>query len=329
MRTHGYKRWVYLLAIISILFLGQDSLFAEEISLILLSEAEVSGNEIFVSDVISHVDINPDILYSLNLITLGRTPLPGSTRQISMEYVKSRLLQAGFKAQELYLKGAGSIVVKGGGESAPPDKLLNMAKEYIIENLGLHPDDIDILPISFPSQLLVPEEGELRFTPPQGRRFVGTILLPVEVLREGCIMNRDFIKMKVTARGSILVATKNLSRGHIIKEEDICIEERELSTISGSPAMNSNIVIGKMLNSTIKAGDVITVNMLSIPPAIRKGENIVIIAKIGSIEVETNGIALNEGMIGEIISVQNSLSGKKFNAVIIENGKVEILKGGI
>ena len=74
MRTHGYKRWVYLLAIISILFLGQDSLFAEEISLILLSEAEVSGNEIFVSDVISHVDINPDILYSLNLITLGRTP---------------------------------------------------------------------------------------------------------------------------------------------------------------------------------------------------------------------------------------------------------------
>lgn len=142
-------------------------------------------------------------------------------------------------------------------------------------------------------------------------------------------MNRDFIKMKVAAQGSVLVATKNLGRGHIIKDEDICLEERELSTISGSPAMDSNIVIGKMLKSAIKAGDVITVNMLSIPPAIRKSENVIITAKVGSVEAEVNGIALSDGMVGEVISVQNSLSGKRFNAVIIENGKVEILKGGI
>ena len=65
--------------------------------------------------------------------------------------------------------------------------------------------------------------------------------------------------------------------------------------------------------------------MLAVPPVIRKGDKVKIIAENGPLRIVTAGIAKGSGGIGEQIKVENISSQKTIVGRIKDDSTVEIL----
>ena len=83
--------------------------------------------------------------------------------------------------------------------------------------------------------------------------------------------------------------------------------------VSKSPAnlvMDLQAAIGKQLKRNIKPGEIIRHNMISVPPLIRKGDKVKLIAQNGSLRIVTLGIAKSSGGAGDQIRIENITSKK-------------------
>ncbi len=63
------------------------------------------------------------------------------------------------------------------------------------------------------------------------------------------------------------------------------------------------------------------------PKAVERGDSVTVLAGVGAAQIEAPGEALSSGRCGEIISVRNPTSNRKFKARILSAGRVEVLPG--
>jgi flagella basal body P-ring formation protein FlgA len=57
--------------------------------------------------------------------------------------------------------------------------------------------------------------------------------------------------------------------------------------------------------------------------AVKKGNQVVILAQIGTLQVRMNGKALSNGAVGERIKVENNSSNRRIEATVIASGVVK------
>ena len=79
---------------------------------------------------------------------------------------------------------------------------------------------------------------------------------------------------------------------------------------------------GQVAAQTINAGDLITASSAKLPIADRRRQRVAVELNTGGIRITFNGIAQNEGAIGEAIEVENAKTGEKFTATVVGRGKV-------
>ena len=87
-------------------------------------------------------------------------------------------------------------------------------------------------------------------------------------------------------------------------------------------SINIDDIVGKEVKYTINKGDAFRTSMLDAPLAIKRGDEVVMEASIGSIRVSSNGTAISDGRIGQQIRVKNNQSERVINARVVGPGKV-------
>lgn len=83
-------------------------------------------------------------------------------------------------------------------------------------------------------------------------------------------------------------------------------------------------VVGQIATTTIPSGTVINQHIIQHPIAIKRNQNVTIVAKNGYIMVKAEGIAKSDGAINDIIKVMNSSSKKMLDATVINSSTVEV-----
>lgn len=73
---------------------------------------------------------------------------------------------------------------------------------------------------------------------------------------------------------------------------------------------------GKQAARRIRSGQLINPNSVSAPDFVKKGNQVMIIASKNGFTATTKGIALEDGVKGQQIDIQNSASGKSIKAVV-------------
>jgi flagella basal body P-ring formation protein FlgA len=73
----------------------------------------------------------------------------------------------------------------------------------------------------------------------------------------------------------------------------------------------------------LRAGDVLRNNSLSAPVLVKRGDAVVMVARIEGIEVSTAGEALDAGAKGAAVRVRNSTSGQTVRMRVTGAGTVE------
>lgn len=111
------------------------------------------------------------------------------------------------------------------------------------------------------------------------------------------------IPFKIKIQREVVVANRDIPPNSILKDEDLITISREVEDIN---QIFSEIydAVGKLSNRRIAKGEIIQKRDLQQPKVITRGQNVNIEVISGNVKIYTNGIAIQDGSIGDVIRVR-------------------------
>ncbi|MGE8069165.1 flagellar basal body P-ring formation chaperone FlgA [Pseudomonas sp. NPDC089569] len=146
----------------------------------------------------------------------------------------------------------------------------------------------------------------------------------VKVRCEGASPWTVFVPAQVRLFREVVTTTRPLRRAGIVEPEDVILRERDISTINQGYLTSADQAIGQRLTRPMVADQVITLVHLEQAEVVRKGDQVVITARSGTLSVRMPGEALSNGGMSEQIRVKNLNSQRVIKAQVTAPGQVEV-----
>ena len=134
-----------------------------------------------------------------------------------------------------------------------------------------------------------------------------------------------YVPVTVVVTADVLVARRTLPRGHLLREDDIMIDRREISGLAAGYLGDARAIVGQRLKSQVLAGNPLTPRVLEINKAIKRGQSVTIVVRAGGINIQMAGKALADGAMGQRIRVENTNSGRVVEGIVRSREHVEVL----
>lgn len=133
-----------------------------------------------------------------------------------------------------------------------------------------------------------------------------------------------YVSVRTKIEKMILVAKRNLGRGHMISEDDIILARQDIVPLKYGWFTNKKEVVGKLCKQNIDINRAISPFLLTKETLVKRGEQVVIKADKGTIHISMSGKALGRGSQGDIIQVQNLKSKRIVQAEITGPREVRV-----
>jgi flagellar basal body P-ring formation protein FlgA len=203
------------------------------------------------------------------------------------------------------------------------EEIRELAERFLEEHSNAGEEDVEIEAATLDSRLNLPLcSSNMSAFLPVGRSITSNSLVGVR-----CNGSRPwtiYIPVRVRKFGNVLIARHSLVRGTRLDSDNIEIKRRELSTINGTPIADISHASGLITRRAMAKGTIITEIQLQRSLAIKRGEQVTIIADLPGLAVRTPGKALADGAQGKTIPVRNLLSKKIIYGVIEQAGMIRV-----
>ncbi|OUR73550.1 flagella basal body P-ring formation protein FlgA [Methylophaga sp. 41_12_T18] len=133
-----------------------------------------------------------------------------------------------------------------------------------------------------------------------------------------------YVPVKVIVLEPVVVALRPLAVHHVISEADIKLQSRDIGSLRKGYIKKSQQIIGQQLKYPLAMGTVISPNMLRPLKVIARGEQIMLVATAGKMEVRMSGMALSDGSLGQKVRVKNISSKRIVEGVVEGPGVVKV-----
>lgn len=135
---------------------------------------------------------------------------------------------------------------------------------------------------------------------------------------------RMYVTADLDIYGPGLVAARPLARGELLQENLLKQSEVQLNASYKGVVTDRKQVVGMILRRPVKAGTLITPDLLEAPDAIERGDHVIIVARSESFSVQSRGKALANASVGDQVLIENLSSARTVRARVIAPGRVEI-----
>jgi flagella basal body P-ring formation protein FlgA len=120
-----------------------------------------------------------------------------------------------------------------------------------------------------------------------------------------------------------VTADKALRKGQRLSPSDIAIKPITLYT-DKKVFFKPSEVVGSKLKRSVNKGELLTISRLYLDYDVEKGQAVDVLYQSETIRLETLGTALESGLVGDTVSVQNQQSGKLLRGVVIKKNQVRV-----
>lgn len=133
-----------------------------------------------------------------------------------------------------------------------------------------------------------------------------------------------FVPAQVNIYRHVVVTARPIKRNSLLQAADLTLAEQDVGNLRQGYLLDPAEAIGSLSIRALPAGQPLQPAQLKIPPAIRRGDRVVISARNGVINVRMPGEALGDGSVGEQIRVRNTRSQRTVFARVVAPGQVEV-----
>jgi flagella basal body P-ring formation protein FlgA len=313
---------LFLSFIIFSFVLCMQAVADEEFNIIIKKTCEVNVDNVYLRDIASIKA--PSFLKSeIENIEIIHSPEPGKIKIV----LKDRLVS---KIYSNYLIDKSTIIIS-------PDKIYikrnaqKIDKAYIKENFLKYVETFqennkfDLRDFKVRGMELYPL-GKLSLLFDKDNKFKGKgrFSIRVEVLVDDNSVDILSLSGWIDVYEKFVCARVVLNKNCKIDSQDLYYKSVNTSKLRQNYAKNIKDVKGMLPKNTIKKGGLIKVNLLVQPPLVHKGETVRLVAKRKGLKIITAGISKEDGIIDDLIRVENLSSGKIVRGFVKEKSMVEV-----
>lgn len=171
------------------------------------------------------------------------------------------------------------------------------------------------------SEDLSPCAGALQVTP-AGRTGLTATRQRLDVSCPGDTGWEMPVSSQIAVFLPVVVSSEVIDRGATITPAQLTLQEQEISKLTRGFYHRVDQVTEQGAKRRMRAGQVITPSLLTLPTLVRRGQKVTMVATQDGISASAPGEAMEPGQQGSIIKVKNLRSGKVVEALVLENGSV-------
>ena len=113
--------------------------------------------------------------------------------------------------------------------------------------------------------------------------------------------------------------------GAVLKEQDLRVEERDLTELPPGFLDDPAIAVGLTASRPIAGGAYLTNQMLVGAKAVERGQSVTLLADAGGMSIRMAGRAMSDGLINQRVKVQNLSSGRVVEGIARSSQVVEVI----
>ena len=115
---------------------------------------------------------------------------------------------------------------------------------------------------------------------------------------------RIYIGVTLHTLEHVVVTTHPLMRQVVLGPGDLTVVEREITLLPGGFYRSPEALYGTVTGRMLGTGEVLTPTVVQIPPVIRRGQQVTVVARHGGLEVRQAGVALADAGLAQRVQVQ-------------------------
>jgi flagellar basal body P-ring formation protein FlgA len=142
---------------------------------------------------------------------------------------------------------------------------------------------------------------------------------------DGVVSNKVGISAWVDVFEPVLCAARKIKKGEILSRKDIYKVRKNTSYLSTEVITNSSKALGFMAKHSLQPDRPLERWMLERAPVLEKGDIVTILAESHDLTVTVPGKVLENGYLGELVMVQNTMSKKEIYARVLNTTTVKVL----
>ncbi|MDR2442065.1 MAG: flagellar basal body P-ring formation chaperone FlgA [Deltaproteobacteria bacterium] len=298
-----------------------------EVSVIFPPENTVDGPRIILGDVANVAgDSEGDLpLASLiSAIDLGAAPLAGQDLVLRRRQIELKLAASGAPLADIRWLIPDEVKLTGSGQAFDDNLIKKIVTEYLDRAEPYLSGSYEILSLSSSTLPAFPHgKIEYRFSPQPSSNpsyLTGVIYFTVDGREAGRLRITAQIDLRVPA----VVVVRDLSRGHVLTEEDLSESMVAFAQAKGALTVLESAV-GQTLKTNLRTGAPVRDRDLIATSMIKRGDIVTIIAQSGGLKISALGQARQDGALGQTITVLNQDSKKTISAKVIGPGLVQVV----
>lgn len=144
----------------------------------------------------------------------------------------------------------------------------------------------------------------------------------VEVACPGTAGWKLYVPVRVSRSGAVLVLTRPVAAGMPIPADALALETRDLARLAGGALGDPSLAAGRLARRALPAGHALSGADLALPPSVRRGQSVTLVARAGALEVRSSGRALSDAAPGDPVSVENPSSRRVVTGIAQAGGEV-------
>lgn len=134
-----------------------------------------------------------------------------------------------------------------------------------------------------------------------------------------------YLPVKISVLKDVYVAKQPLLKGSRIGPDDIVIQEMDVQTLKQGYYTDAEQLLGHIAKQALSQGMAFTPANLQMPRLVKRGEQVKIVAGTDAFTVTMTGIALNDGILGEMVGVKNLSSKKVLEGRVTASQEIRVL----
>jgi flagella basal body P-ring formation protein FlgA len=224
------------------------------------------------------------------------------------------------------------ICILGFGVSARADvldKAKDAVREYVIKHNADWEDGNIVVTIRSGDKFFekYSSDNNIVFAVPEKfeiTKITPNMILPILALSNKREVGKTTVIVRIEVFKDVLVANRQIGKKESIWEKDLDLKTKEVSLYPAKYFTSKDEIIGKIAGSMIQKGVVVLDWMVADEPVVSRGSQIKIIAKGENIVIETQGTALKDGQLNDLIPVRRENSREEFKAKVVSPDMVEV-----
>lgn len=295
------------------------------VRIILNDEAHVDGDTFTLGQISAIEAPNGELASQLGDIDMGQSPLPGQRITVHPDKVNFRLKQNLFDTQRCVIQANGPVTVVRRHSTVSGEQIRAAVETFIKSHAPWDADQMEIRPIRYDQSHILPNGSvEIKVSSPKHTDWLGPVPFKVSMIVDGRVMDSTSVPTYIEVWQEVVLAAKPLGRNQPITEADIRIERMNLARVPSNAIFRPDQVLGNRANRAIAVNSVLRSDQVEIPPAIRKGDVVQVLAETKVLKITTMAVAQENGGVGESIRMMNVRSKRKFHATVIDAQTVKV-----